>query len=89
GGRREGGGGSEDLLERLPVLALEELKTGDRILVASTKGSDASRVTAIAVVSGLEAFKSAAPTGSGRRMGRGPDVGLPADLMDLGMGGLQ
>ncbi len=89
GARREGGGGSEDLLERLPVLTLAELKAGDRILVAGTKGSDVSRVTAIAVVSGLEALRSGAPTGNGRRMGRGAEVGLPADLMDLGMGGLQ
>jgi hypothetical protein len=86
GGRREGGGGSEDLLERLPVVTLAELKAGDRILVASTSGPDASRVNAIAVVSGLEALRAAAPAGNGRRMGRGPEVGLPADLMDLGMG---
>ena len=83
GGRREG---SEDLLERLPVLTLAELKAGDRILVASTQGPDASRVNAIAVVSGLEALRASAPAGNGRRMGRGPEVGLPADLMDLGMG---
>jgi hypothetical protein len=83
GGRREG---SEDLLERLPVVTLAELKAGDRILVASTKSRDASRVNAIAVVSGLEALRASAPAGNGRRMGRGPEVGLPADLMDLGMG---
>ncbi len=85
GGRAREGGGGEDLLERLPAATLAELKAGDRILVSSTKGSDASRLTAIAVVAGLEAFR--APMAARREGGgRGPAIGLPADLMDLGMG---
>lgn len=46
---------SSDLQERfdqLPAFTLAELKTGDSILVSSTKGTDPSRVTAIAIVSG-------------------------------------
>lgn len=85
GGRAREGGGGEDLLERLPAATLAELKPGDRILVSSTKGSDATRLTAIAVVAGLEAFR--APMAARREGGgRGPAIGLPADLMDLGMG---
>ncbi|MFI5184734.1 MAG: hypothetical protein ACHQNV_10060, partial [Vicinamibacteria bacterium] len=72
------------LLERLPVATLGDLKPGDHILVSSTKGSDPSRLNAIAVVTGLEAFR--VPSGASRRAGRGPEVGLPADLTDLGMG---
>jgi hypothetical protein len=76
---REGG---EDLLERLPAVALGDLKPGARILVLSTKGNDAARLNAIAVLAGLEALR---PPGSTSRMGRAPDVGLPADLLDLGL----
>ena len=82
-----GGGGAdagpEDLLERMPATTLAELKAGDRILVASTEGGDPGRLNAIAIVSGLEALRPAAASG---RAARGAEVGLPADLMDLGMG---
>ena len=80
---RAGGGGSEDLLERMPVTTLAELKAGDRVLVASAEGSDPARLNAIALVAGLEALRPAAASG---RTARGPDVGLPGDLLDLGMG---
>ena len=82
-GSREPGGGPEDLLERMPATTLAELKPGDRILVASTEGSDPARLNAIALVAGLEALQPAAASG---RAARGPDVGLPGDLLDLGMG---
>ena len=84
-GSREPAGGPEDLLERMPVTTLAELKAGDRILVASTEGSDPGRLNAIALVAGLEALRPAAASG---RAARGPDVGLPGDLLDLGMGNL-
>jgi antitoxin (DNA-binding transcriptional repressor) of toxin-antitoxin stability system len=48
--------GSSDLQEKfdqLPTFTLQELKTGDSILISSTKGADPARVTAIAVVSGV------------------------------------
>jgi hypothetical protein len=69
----------EDLLERLPAVTLADLKTSDRVLVSSTKGADTSRMNAIVLVSGLEAIP--AP----RRPGRGAEVELPGDLMDLGL----
>jgi hypothetical protein len=78
---REGGSGPEDFVERLPATTLGELKVGDRVLVSSTKGNDASRLTAIALVSGLEALQ---PPSRGP-MGRTADPGLPPELMDLGM----
>ncbi len=84
-GSRAPAGGPEDLLERMPVTTLAELKAGDRILVASTEGSDPGRLNAIALVAGLEALRPAAASG---RAARGPDVGLPGDLLDLGMGNL-
>jgi hypothetical protein len=81
-GRARRGVNPEDLIERMPTITLADLKPGDRILVSSTKGDDPAHMTAIVLVSGLEAIP--APAGP-RRPGRGTDVGLPADLMDLGL----
>lgn len=78
-----GGGGSEDLLDRLPATTLAEVKPGDRILVSSTKGSDPGRLNAIALVAGLEAL--APPRAAGGRFARGGESDLPPELMDLGM----
>jgi len=80
GGR---GGGPEDLIDRLAPTTLAEIKTGDLVLVCSAKGADPARANAIALVSGLEALQPAARPGRG---GRGAEVGLPSDLMDLGLG---
>jgi co-chaperonin GroES (HSP10) len=57
GGMRPGGGGGPNLdamLERLPTIALADVKTGDTIIVSSTKGADPSRLTAITLVSGAD-----------------------------------
>jgi co-chaperonin GroES (HSP10) len=77
------GGGPEDLLERLPSTTLAEVKVGDRVLVSSTKGSDPSRINAIALVAGLEALAGSRMAGG--RGARGGDTELPPDLMDLGI----
>jgi hypothetical protein len=80
--RSQPGTGPEDLLERLPPTALADLKAGDRILVSSTEGGDAARLNAIALVAGLEALLP--PARPGRP--RAAEIGLPADLMGLGLG---
>jgi hypothetical protein len=46
-------GDLQEMFDQLPTFAVSELKVGDAILVSSTRGSDATRVTAIAVVSGV------------------------------------
>ncbi len=89
--RRMGvGGGSggqmdlRDMLERLPALTLADLRPGALVLVSSTVGADPSRVTALALVSGIEAF---VPTtqGSGRQT-PGVNPGLPGGVLDIGIG---
>ncbi len=75
------GTGPEDLLDRLPPTTLAALKPGDRILVSSTEGGDPARVNAIALVAGLEALLL--PARPGRP--RATEIGLPGDLMDLGL----
>jgi len=51
-----GGGGMniQDMLERLPTIALADVKVGDTIIVSSTKGADPTRLTAISVISGAD-----------------------------------
>src|SRR5262249_59276918 len=54
-GMRPGGGGNmADMLERLPIISINELKVGDTILLSSLAGSDPTQLTAISLVSGVE-----------------------------------
>jgi hypothetical protein len=89
GGQRPGGRGfsPEDMIERMPTVTLADLKAGDRILVSGAPAADAALLHAAVLVCGLEALAvpAAGPAGGSRRGGRGIDVGLPAELMDLGM----
>lgn len=55
GGPRPGGGGNmADMLDRLPVISINELKVGDMILLSSLPGADPTQLTAISLVSGVE-----------------------------------
>jgi hypothetical protein len=56
GGGRGGGGGMniQEMLERLPTIALADVKVGDTIIVSSTKGADPARLTAISLVTGAD-----------------------------------
>jgi transcription antitermination factor NusG len=56
------------MLERMPVLDLSELKPGDALIVASTAGADPSRSTAIAVLAGVEPLLTG-PAADGRLNG--------------------
>lgn len=80
GARRGGGVDFQEVLERLPPVTLAELKAGDMIIVSSTAGATQGRVTAIAVVSGVEPLLSAmqarptAPAGGGQQSA--PNTGI-------------
>jgi hypothetical protein len=55
GGMRMGGGPNvQDMIERLPVIAVADVKVGDTIIVSSTKGADPTRLTAISLISGAD-----------------------------------
>jgi hypothetical protein len=51
-------------LERAPVITIADLKNGDALMISSSSGSDASTVTAITLVAGVEPLLTAAPTRS-------------------------
>jgi hypothetical protein len=59
----KGSGDLQEMFDQLPAFTLQDLKAGDTILVSSTKGADATRVTAIAVVSGVGSLLQNKQTG--------------------------
>jgi hypothetical protein len=87
GGRRMGGGfDPQEMLERMPQLTLAELKPGDMIVVSSTSGADPTRLTAIALIAGMDAVINAlAARPATPNIGGGQDLGLPGGI-DLGIG---
>ena len=92
GGQRRmmGGGGRgfdpQEMLERMPQLTLAELKAGDMIVVSSTQGADPTRLTAIALVAGMDAVINAiAARPATPNIGGGQDLGMPGGI-DLGIG---
>lgn len=79
-----------EMLERLPQITLAELKPGDMVIVSSTAGNDPSRLTAIALLAGVERILNGAqnaPQGAARPAGNPAlGTGLPGGL-ELGIGG--
>ncbi len=61
------GGGSPDfqqILSRMPSVAISDLKKGDAVMVVATEGSAASAPTAITLIAGVEPILTAAPSGA-------------------------
>ncbi|HKB66036.1 MAG TPA: hypothetical protein VKC61_09290 [Pyrinomonadaceae bacterium] len=54
GGGRGGGMNMQEMLERLPTIAIADVKVGDTIIVSSTKGADPTRLTAISLITGAD-----------------------------------
>ena len=54
GGPGRGGMNMADLLERLPIISINDVKVGDTIIMSSLQGSDPSQLTAISLVTGIE-----------------------------------
>jgi hypothetical protein len=71
-GRGAGRGGNGDIgpmLDRLPAMALAELKPGDAIMVSTTAGTDPGRVTAVTLLAGVEPLLTASPAATRDIMG--------------------
>lgn len=73
------GGDLQNMIESLPPITLADLKAGDAILISSSAGADASRVTAVLIAAGMEDFfKQQEKTGAQRELNLG--LGLPAGV---------
>jgi hypothetical protein len=88
------GGGAPDvsqMLEHMPPAKLEDLKTGDTVVVSSTKGASSGQVTAIMLVSnaGMLVRMASSPSGAaGGATGTGARGGPGMGGMAMGgMGG--
>jgi hypothetical protein len=85
--RRMGGGGDfQDMLERMPALSLGDIKAGDVIGVSSTTGADPSRLTAITLVTGVDAILAAMQGQGTARRAVNLSTGLPSGVLDFGIG---
>ncbi|MGB7926140.1 MAG: hypothetical protein WCF57_23065, partial [Pyrinomonadaceae bacterium] len=89
-GPRAGRGGADfqEMLERLPAISVAELKPGDMIIVSSTVGAEASRVTAIKLVAGVDELLNSTQSRQRRQGGGASDSGLGLDGggLDFGIG---
>jgi hypothetical protein len=67
-----------DMLERLPVISINDLKVGDTIIMSSLQGSDPTQLTAISLVTGIEPLLTmmAARQQTGGQAGRSQGVDL-------------
>lgn len=71
----------QSMIERMPAIALADLKPGEDIIVAATEGAQPDKVTAITVLAGVESIL---------RSQSGAEVTLGSWNLDLNMGaGLQ
>lgn len=86
-GRGMGGSGGfnvNDMYDRLPNISLADLKVGDSIAASSSSGADASKLTAIKLMSGVEPFfRIAQMSNMGGRRG-GQDSGFTIPGLDSG-----
>jgi hypothetical protein len=86
GPRACGGVDFQEILDRLPAITLAELKPGDMIIVSSTTGTEPGRVTAIAVVSGVEPLLNAMQARQAARPAGAAPQAQPNTGINFGIG---
>ena len=86
GGPGRGGPNINDMLERLPTIAVADLKVGDTIIVSSTQGVDPSRLTAIALVSGADTLLTMLAPRPAAGQAPNPAAGLGGGGISFGIG---
>ena len=64
-GARPRNGDLNQMLARLPAIALGDLRKGEAVMIVSTQGSAAQPPVAITLLGGVEAILTAAPSGQG------------------------
>jgi len=64
-GRPSGGGGDlQQMIGRMPPATLADLQKGDTVMIVATEGSATAKITAITLLSGVEAILEASPKGT-------------------------
>jgi hypothetical protein len=64
-GRPSGGGGDlQQMIGRMPSATLADLQRGDAVMIVATQGSATAKITAITLLSGVEAILEASPKGA-------------------------
>ncbi len=87
GGRPGGGFNINDMLERLPVISVADVKVGDTIIVSSTQGVDPTRLTAISLVAGADTLLAMlAPRPQAGQAPPNPAAGLGSSGITFGIG---
>src|SRR5688572_14516586 len=87
GGPGRGGFNINDMLERLPVIAISDVKVGDTIIVSSTQGVDPTRLTAISLVAGADTLLAMlAPRPQPGQQTPNPAAGLGSSGITFGIG---
>lgn len=85
GGMRSGGAPDfQQMLSRMPTVALADLHKGDAVMIVGTQGTQSGGTTAITLLSGVEAILQAAPNGSQAMMLSPWSLGAPAGGDALG-----
>jgi len=83
GSARAGGTTLQEMLERLPAMPIEELKTGDQIAVSSPRSRAPGRLIAAVLLAGIEPLLQPR---SRRGAGGVEAVGLAPGTLDLELG---
>ncbi len=85
GGMRPGGAPDfQQMLNRMPAVALTGLHKGDAVMIVATQGTPSGGATAITLLSGVEAILQAAPSGSQAMMLSPWSLGSPGGGDALG-----
>ncbi len=85
GGMRPSGAPDfQQILNRMPAVALSDLHKGDAVMIVATQGTSSGGATAITLLSGVEAILQAAPSGSQAMMLSPWSLGSPVGGDALG-----
>jgi hypothetical protein len=74
----------QQMLSRMPTVALSDLHKGDAVMIVATQGTSSGGSTAITLLSGVEPILQAAPNGSQAMMLSPWSLGAPAGGDALG-----
>lgn len=81
-----GGRNINDMLERLPIISIADVKVGDTIIVSSTQGVDPTRLTAISLVAGADTLLAMLAPRPQAGQAPNPAAGLGGSGISFGIG---